>query len=351
MNCRVCNDVNLNRGFTGHEHLAEFGLINMNGRMYDPILGRMLSPDNFIQDADYTQSYNRYSYCLNNPLKYTDPSGEKWNWWNLTNIFTGIPVSNSVIGGNTATGISLMPIADLFTGGMASFTAGTTAITVGAMAATFLTTQAVTYSAFNMTLHSMILPIQQTAMINDYTVGAFYDATHGGDVTSRLGNALKIDLGYLLHIPGWEDTQVLAGNGLSHIRNYTGNVDNVEIDWDQRIIMVNDVYPKDLSAEWGLTLGPYINGQNMFKDDAYYKHESGHTLQSRMFGPLYMSNIGIPSLMSATFGSSDYHNNTWYEVWANRLGEAPHLDEYPRYYRYDNFWYWFPAIVLPFFPY
>ncbi|MFP4017498.1 MAG: RHS repeat-associated core domain-containing protein, partial [Halanaerobiales bacterium] len=64
------------RGFTGHEHLDEFGLINMNGRVYDPLLGRFLSPDNYIQVPDYTQSLNRYSYALNNPLVYTDPSGE-----------------------------------------------------------------------------------------------------------------------------------------------------------------------------------------------------------------------------------------------------------------------------------
>jgi len=64
------------RGYTSHEHLDEFGLINMNGRMYDPLSGRFLSPDNFIQLPDNVQSFNRYAYCLNNPLKFTDPSGE-----------------------------------------------------------------------------------------------------------------------------------------------------------------------------------------------------------------------------------------------------------------------------------
>lgn len=63
------------RGFTGHEHLDLFDLINMNGRVYDPLLGRFLSPDNFVQSPDFTQSFNRYTYCLNNPLKYTDPDG------------------------------------------------------------------------------------------------------------------------------------------------------------------------------------------------------------------------------------------------------------------------------------
>ncbi len=66
----------LTRGYTGHEHLDEFELINMNGRLYDPLLGRMLSPDNYVQDASMTQNFNRYSYCTNNPLVYSDPSGE-----------------------------------------------------------------------------------------------------------------------------------------------------------------------------------------------------------------------------------------------------------------------------------
>jgi RHS repeat-associated protein len=67
------------RGYTMHENLEMFNLINMNGRLYDPLLGRMLSPDNYIQAPDNTQSYNRYSYCINNPLKYTDPSGDFWH--------------------------------------------------------------------------------------------------------------------------------------------------------------------------------------------------------------------------------------------------------------------------------
>ncbi len=70
------NTFAFHRGYTGHEHLNEFGLINMNGRMYDPNVGRFLSPDPFVQAPDFSQSFNRYSYCLNNPLIYTDPSGE-----------------------------------------------------------------------------------------------------------------------------------------------------------------------------------------------------------------------------------------------------------------------------------
>jgi len=76
-------------GFTGHEHLPEFGIINMNGRAYDPMLSMMMSPDNYIQAPDFSQNFNRYSYCFNNPLTYSDPSGE-WVEWLLYGIFNGV---------------------------------------------------------------------------------------------------------------------------------------------------------------------------------------------------------------------------------------------------------------------
>ena len=71
----------LNRGYTGHEHLPAFGLVNMNARLYDPATGRFLSPDPYVQLPDFSQNFNRYAYVLNNPLIYADPSGEKWWHW------------------------------------------------------------------------------------------------------------------------------------------------------------------------------------------------------------------------------------------------------------------------------
>ena len=70
------NTIGFNRGYTGHEMMPEFGLINMNGRLYDPLIGRFLSTDNYVQEPWNSQNFNRYSYCLNNPLKYIDPSGD-----------------------------------------------------------------------------------------------------------------------------------------------------------------------------------------------------------------------------------------------------------------------------------
>lgn len=67
------------RGFTGHEHLDNLGIIHMNGRVYDPTLGRFLSPDPVVQSPYDGQNLNRYSYVINNPLRYTDPSGYCFN--------------------------------------------------------------------------------------------------------------------------------------------------------------------------------------------------------------------------------------------------------------------------------
>jgi RHS repeat-associated protein len=88
----------IDRGYTGHEHLDEFGLINMNGRLYDPVLGRMLSPDNYVQDATSTQTFNRYSYAHNNPLSYVDPDGE--NPFLIAAIVVGAYLGGSIVNHN-----------------------------------------------------------------------------------------------------------------------------------------------------------------------------------------------------------------------------------------------------------
>jgi RHS repeat-associated protein len=67
------------RGFTDHEHVDNLGVIHMNGRVYDPVLGRFLSPDPLVQAPYDAQTWNRYSYARNNPVRYTDPSGLCFN--------------------------------------------------------------------------------------------------------------------------------------------------------------------------------------------------------------------------------------------------------------------------------
>ncbi|GGH65795.1 RHS repeat-associated protein [Filimonas zeae] len=71
------------KGYTGHEHLEAFGLLNANGRYYFPETGRFLSPDPFVEDPATLQSFNRYSYVLNNPVNNADPSG----FWSIRKPF------------------------------------------------------------------------------------------------------------------------------------------------------------------------------------------------------------------------------------------------------------------------
>ena len=74
-NSKDADKLMFERGYTGHEHIRGMDIINMNGRLYDPVTSSMLSPDNNIQMPDFSQNLNRYAYCFNNPLSYTDPDG------------------------------------------------------------------------------------------------------------------------------------------------------------------------------------------------------------------------------------------------------------------------------------
>src|SRR5205807_1556423 len=59
--------------------LDSLDLVHMGGRVYDPVLGRFTSADPLVQSLEDLQALNRYSYCLNNPLSYVDPTG--FSWW------------------------------------------------------------------------------------------------------------------------------------------------------------------------------------------------------------------------------------------------------------------------------
>lgn len=139
----------LGRGFTGHEHLPWFGLVNMNARLYDPALGRFLSPDPYIQLPDFTQNFNRYSYGLNNPLVCVDENGE-WihiavgaivgavmnlvaNWDSIDNFWEGLAVG--LVGGGA--GALTAATGGATAGFMASAAAGIGAAVVGGATVSF----------------------------------------------------------------------------------------------------------------------------------------------------------------------------------------------------------------------
>jgi RHS repeat-associated protein len=100
------------RGYTEHEELDELGIIHMNGRIYDPTIGRFMSADPFIQAPYELQSHNRYAYVMNNPLLYTDPSGYSW-WTKIRGIVITVVAAvvdgygyGWVCGGSCATAVS-----------------------------------------------------------------------------------------------------------------------------------------------------------------------------------------------------------------------------------------------------
>lgn len=74
----IDNPQGTDRGFTGHEEMDDVGIVHMNGRLYDASIGRVMQADPLIQAPYDLQSFDRYSYVMNNPLNLTDPSGHSW---------------------------------------------------------------------------------------------------------------------------------------------------------------------------------------------------------------------------------------------------------------------------------
>jgi RHS repeat-associated protein len=114
----------LDRGYTGHEHLQSVGLINMNGRLYDAKLHRFLQPDNHVQDPSNVQNYNRYAYVLNNPLKFTDPSGESWLGDNGKTIFVFVAAAATAVIIGLSMGTATPLVAAAWAGAGAGFVGG-----------------------------------------------------------------------------------------------------------------------------------------------------------------------------------------------------------------------------------
>ncbi len=268
----------LRHGYTGHEYLPEFGLINMNARLYDPYLGLFLSPDPYVQNPEFSQNLNRYTYCLNNPLKYTDKSGK---------FFTGTIITFVV---------------DFLK----------TAFIDGGLDPTSKSARERAWRKFDPT--------------------AKWSATNKAwriDMGSFKTDSDKTVLDRVIQFVSrwtWELPQTLAGKVASHSRNLLGEVDRVDY-FGGATFVINE----NSLHNQGFSLGNYINIdisdqlKGNFEQELLsipmFMHEYGHYIDSQKWGPLYLFAIGIPSLRSAAKSGNvaGYkHYRFWTERRANR---------------------------------
>ncbi|MGM5631400.1 FG-GAP-like repeat-containing protein [Apibacter raozihei] len=173
----------LDRGYTGHEHFFTVGLIHMNGRVYDPVLKQFLSPDNFIQEAFNSQNYNRYGYVLNNPLMYTDPSGELFGLGELATA----AIVGAFIGATTYTAYALYT--DTFSwSGFATSTimggvSGVAAYGVGTLAGTMFPSVVANTATMGMKIAHAVVSAGFHTLSQGVIVGI-----SGGDVLSGMSS-------------------------------------------------------------------------------------------------------------------------------------------------------------------
>jgi RHS repeat-associated protein len=324
-------DQYFDRGYTGHEHLlTEFGLINMNGRMYDPNLGRFLSPDNYIQSPYNPQNYNRYSYCLNNPLKYTDSDGEFWEeiFFDPFTFGLGNTLAHLIRGDIKTLGDGLKSFGQGFLTGAAlsvtwslapcipivgdalqAYMSGNAYLSTGMMALGITSGWKRCFYTWNWSTLTNSLELM---------LGNYY-------IDENAGFWEGIGQGYSRHT--WESLQTTIGHGYSQARNLVwNNVDRVDF-------MAGATYAttENKSIQNGVTLGNYINVNiwdeitGGFEDrvlsDPLFMHEYGHTIDSRGYGPSYLFTIGWSSMNSARtcydIDRRNTHDWHWTELRAN----------------------------------
>ena len=296
-------DPTFERGYTGHDNLDVLGLINMDGRMYDPQLGRFLSADQFIQSPSDPQNYNRYSYCLNNPLKYTDPSGESviaaiaigLFACGMTNVFIQADnnkiddfsdAMNALLGGMSA-GISE---ASSWALGFASLSTGSPLGVLYGHAVNFAKSVNLTSTLVSSFVH----PLNASKIV----LGRYYTDENGRAWDQMVQGLSRFT---------WEGPQTWAGYNWSQIRNIIGDVDKVDYLGGVTFSI------KENSSVKGVSLGNYVNVDidesynGKITDYPVLMHEYGHTFDSREAGPAYLFTIGIPSAISAS-------NQEWVEV-------------------------------------
>lgn len=350
------NAISFHRGYTGHEMMPEFGLINMNGRLYDPVLGRFLSPDNYVQMPDFSQSFNRYSYCLNNPLKFNDPSGEFWNLifgavlggtmdliMNAPNVdnfweglgFFGIGATAGALSAGIGSGVNVSIVGGSFSAGFmgaaagissTGFIAGTLTGAASGFTGAFITSAGNSWmngASFGDGLSEGFIGGTISAITSGITSGVIggFDALDKGANFWTGKTTFNLSEAYCAHgFKVGEDT--FTGK-------YVGEFEDVNV-------FENETFFGDIGKGGNLrgatfpdrgilvSKGVYTSGR--LDGKALLQHEFGHILQSREVGiKAYYSVIAPESAVSAARSAVDpsySHDHFWTETWANYLSKS-----------------------------
>jgi RHS repeat-associated protein len=323
----------INRGFTGHEHYPALKIINMNGRLYDPVIARFFSPDQFVANSSFTQDFNRYSYCRNNPLHYTDPSGQKITGYDvfsalflpvfmparfLSECFTLI---NDKINGDVRHGGYFSP----------SYLVGQTE--PGSLTP---------YNPVNYIHYGQPGHINHGPFVGRNTIGTGWDVDPDDEWSKkfyRLGSyALERKIGSKKVIYISKKTAATGGVNIKSLGKiilgtYVGKFEGVNVyessihgQWSPR-----GGYSGVTIPERGIIVATGLYKEDEYNNDKWYmRHEFGHILQYRKFGTLaYYRIIAPESFLSATMhGKLGWnHNNFWTETYANYLSSKYFTDE------------------------
>ncbi len=327
------------KGYTGHEHYDRFKIINANARLYDPVIGRFFSPDPFVQAPDFTQNYNRYSYCLNNPVMFSDEDGEiAW--------FIPILIGAAVFGAGNLGAHAIRGDVQNIGDGLKYFGQG--ALVGATLGAAWEFAPLIPYIGSTLQATMSVYAYAQTTIgVVGSITGAFNEGWKG------VGNGAKLFLGnfyldennwwegvakgILRHT--WEMPQSFIGHVVSQGRNTFGNVSRVDY-----LGGVTFATKEKSTYHMGITFGDYVNTwtyscidnfNNYLINDQLFMHEYGHTIQSKRWGLLYLLSIGIPSGVSQLFddwGLFNHNHDYFYsEVWANRNAKK----YFKQYYGYE----------------
>jgi len=308
--------------------------------MYDPVQGRMLSPDNYVATPFGTQGYNRYAYALNNPLKYTDPDGElvhlvvsaliggSINWlvngaefsWKGLGYF-GIGATAGALSAGIGAGVNVAMAGGSFGAGFMGTAAGvsTTGFIAGAAtgASAGLTNGFITGMG-NTALNGGTLGESALAGLNSGwkqgLVGGVTGGIFGGidamrkDVNFFTGKA-QMDLSNGFGAHGVSTDQTILGKYVGQYK-YDKSVSVYEADIDGGVTLPGR----------GIIVTKGAYSRNLYP--RLMQHEYGHILQAREVGyNAFYSVIAKESLISAAMDGKLGHDHSyfWTETWANYL--------------------------------